>query len=708
MTKKKLIYNFRRGDYGGCQQDLLSVDWESLFYNLNINDMVQTFYTTLWEIIDKHVPKKKQINNQYPTWFSLPLIKLLKEKNKVRLRAKKYNCPLDHLEFSMLRKRAKKLQRDCYRSYINSVEQGLQNDVKAFWSYTKSLRTTNSIPKEMNLDNETANSGEQIANLFSKYFTSVYTNSDNTKRSSISNISEYYQFNIGRIHLSLESIKLYLEKIDTSKGAGPDKIPPIFIQRCADVLSSPLSYIYNRSLSQATFPELWKIAHIIPIFKSGDQSSIKNYRPISILSCFAKVFESLIYKYIFSHFRPQICDRQHGFVPKKSINSNLLEFYTYICDAFDERTQVDAIYTDFQKAFDKVNHIILIKKLLQIGIHGDLLRWLESYLSNRTQLVIINGYQSSPSYVSSGVPQGSNLGPLLFLIFINDLSSVLHCNFVLFADDLKLYHKILSDDDHKVLQKDLDELSKWCEINDMFLNIDKCFSISFTRNRNRREHVYKLDNVPLKEVTSIRDLGITLDSKLIFDVHINNMKSKSLKMLGFVYRMSKPFKNPQSSITIYNSLIRSRLEYGAVIWNPHYDIYINTIESIQKKFLKTLSYKFGLTTSLQSYEDRLEHFNLGTLKMRRKLIDLTCLYKILHNHLDTVMCLNRISFRIPNKRNLRHRQTFFVDFSHNNISFFNPVSRMCRLFNSIERDGVDVWANSLSHFKRQMSRVSLL
>lgn len=173
------------------------------------------------------------------------------------------------------------------------------------------------------------------------------------------------------------------------------------------------------SLREGVFPTLWKMAKVTPIYKSGDKKDVTNYRPISILNIFAKTFESLVYKHIYNHLKHRLNPNQHGFITGRSTNTNLLIFSSYICDSFNDKCQVDAAYTDFSKAFDKVNSILL-KKMSHLGLHGSLYRWLASYLLNRSQLVTLHGYDSVPFEATSGVPQGSNLGPLLFLAFIND------------------------------------------------------------------------------------------------------------------------------------------------------------------------------------------------------------------------------------------------------------------------------------------------
>lgn len=697
-------YNFKNGDYEGCRNDLLSINWISIFRNLNVNDMVNLFYEKIWESIDNNIKRvRKKSKRQYPAWFNLSLIKLLKEKNRVRIRARKYNNPVDHAEFSILRRRSKKEQKECYRSYINSIEAGLHENIRVFWSYSKSLSKSNHIPKQMHLDGLSASDGENIANLFSKYFSSVYTPSGVTQLSSVPSVTnEINPYSLSKIKISVNEIQQSLKKVDSGKGPGPDRVPPLFISRCAEALVLPLYIIYNESLSKGLFPKLWKEAHIVPVYKSGEQSSVKNYRPISILSCFAKTFESMIYGYIFSHFKPILCTRQHGFVPNRSINSNLLEFSNYVSNAFNDRNQVDAIYTDFQKAFDKVNHSTLLKKLVQLGIHGELLDWLKSYLENRRQKVIINGYKSVPLIVTSGVPQGSNLGPLLFLIFVNDLGPLLKCDYVLFADDLKMYRRIVSDSDHLMLQGDLNILNNWCTLNEMFLNVKKCYIMSFTRNRIKKNFSYCIGSTNLEVIDSIRDLGVIMDSKFVFDLHISDIKNKSLKMMGFIHRICRPFRNPQSVITLYNSLVRSKLEYGAVIWDPHYVKYIDSVESVQKKFLRMLSFKCGLHGCLQSYDDRLRFFNFDTLLLRRQMSELICLYKIIHNCLDAPQCLNQISISVPSRHSLRSYSTFHLNSYNNNVAYYNPIARMCRLYNCVEDSDVDIFDNNLLPYKRRI------
>ena len=253
---------------------------------------------------------------------------------------------------------------------------------------------------------------------------------------------------------------------------------------------------------------------------------------------------------------------------------------TFLNEELSNGGQIDSVYTDFEKAFDKVNHSILHSKLRAAGICGNLLRWIISYLDNRTQIVAINGFLSNGITATSGVPQGTILACTLFTIFINDLPSVLNCKNLLFADDLKIFKPIYNLSDCLSLQDDLNQLNNWCESNHLYLNIKKCKRISFTRNRALIDYDYVINNIKLERVHSIKDLGVIIDTKLNFDIHISTMVKKAYSMLGFILRCTKEFKNVDALKSLYFTQVRSILEYGSQIWNPQYKKYVNKIESI--------------------------------------------------------------------------------------------------------------------------------
>jgi hypothetical protein len=306
----------------------------------------------------------------------------------------------------------------------------------------------------------------------------------------------------------------------------------------------------------------------------------------------SKILETILYGKMFEHSKPFVAVTQHGFMPQRSTVTNLFYFAQDVIEAIDANKQVDVIYTDFAKAFDKVDHEILLNKLKFFGFSVNFLKLLSSYLKHRKQYVVFNSCSSFHYVANSGVPQGSNLGPLLFLLFINDLpSNIIHSKHTLFADDMKIWAKVESVGDCRSLQKDIDAIHNWSINNHLFFNIGKCSVVTFTRRSESLNFDYKMNNIPLNRKTEIRDLGILFDQQLRFIAHINNIVSSAFKSLGFLLRNSLCFRDVESLFILYNSLVRSKLEYASVIWNPCYETHIKYIESVQKRFVRFAYFK---------------------------------------------------------------------------------------------------------------------
>lgn len=685
------VFNFNKCDLTSIRKELKNIDWYSILSsNNNINDLLGVFYEKLFLIIKSHTPYKKKFKDKQPAWFSQPLIKCLKEKQKMHTKYKMYNNPRDYDTFSLLRCRAQRLMEECYNTYINNVEMSLVacND-KLFWNFTKSKRKCNSMPQTLSYNKRVATTGFEICELFSDYFASVYTQDNHNTLSSTCSVDTYVS-TLSKISLSESEILKKIKTLDRNKGPGPDGIPSSFIKSCGKELAVPLMLIFNKSLDTGCFPELWKVAHVIPIFKAGTKTECSNYRPICILNCFAKIFESIVYDYIYYLFKPLISPQQHGFVKSKSTVTNLIEYSNIIVNSLDNKKQVDSVYTDFQKAFDKVNHQLLFHKLERYGVHGDLLRWVISYVTNRSQIVAVNGFYSKPITVPSGVPQGSHLGPLLFNIFINDITSVIKNKCLLYADDLKIFCEINNVQDCISLQEDLNSVKLWCEQNAMFLNVSKCFVLTFTKNRNKIKFDYLIGNDKLSTKTSARDLGITFDTSLTFKLHINNIIAKANKMMGFIFRTTKGFRNPLSLLHLYKCLIRSILEYGTPVWSPYQKTYADSIESVQRRFLRILLYKFNRKLVNSSYKDKLKLFKLDSLCMRRKLHDTMLLHKTINSQIDTTL-LSKINLncKIP-KRSICTFNVFPTKLCRTNLAHYSCINRICRLYNTLQHNNKDL------------------
>jgi hypothetical protein len=476
------------------------------------------------------------------------------------------------------------------------------------------------------------------------------------------------------------------------------------IKYCRREISGPLANIFNEAFKSGIFPTRWKSANVVPVLKKGDRHKVSNYRPISLLSVISKVFEGLVHKRIYSHFVHCLAPEQHGFVKRRSTVTNLAVYTNFIAKSLDQKTQIDAIYTDFSCAFDSVDHVLLLHKLKAYGITGNLHRMLESYLCNRSQTVTINAESSSTVRVTSGVPQGSILGPLLFVMFINDLPSCFkHSQALLYADDLKLFSPISSVSDCKLLQTDIDSLSNWCSVWKLKLNVPKCNVLTFTNKKHNVLYSYKLYGSDLTRVSFIKDLGVVISSNLSFKKHVSYIVPKAYKLLGFIKRNCLSDFKEVTLRNLYTTLARPQIEYATVIWNPNGAHKGNTasVENVQRRFVKNICFKRNLKYHRVDYHDLCLSLNLNTLETRRHIFDVVFLYKIVHSFYDTDL-LSSVNFRVP-LRNTRNQDLFLIPKTRTNILTFSCFLRLQRNFNNLTRNShidIDINNLSLSNFKK--------
>lgn len=562
------------------------------------------------------------------------------------------------------------------------------------------------IPDFIQYKDVTANAPEDICNLFSRFFSSVFEPtevSDDFDVDSIPDLNLTSDLLLSNASISKDNLLRELRKLDASKGSGIDNIPPIFLKHTAYSLLEPIHYIFNRCLSEGVFPSIWKSARIVPVHKGGSKNDVENYRPISILPAISKVFESVVHKLIYPSLHTKIIEQQHGFVQNRSTTTNLLIYTSYLFEALDANKQTDSIYTDFRKAFDRVDHKILLYKLAFNGIRGNLWRWFKSYISNRTQKVVVNGFESAFVPVTSGVPQGSILGPLLFVLFINDVFQCFQfCNILLYADDLKIFHCINNPFDHIKIQEDLDRFSAYCIRNKLNLSLNKCKVISFVKKKTPSKFQYSLCGVDLLSTDTIKDLGITLDSKLHLDSHIENIVNRAYKMYGFVMRTCSKFTRSSTLIYIYKSLIRSQLEYAVSVWNPYYNKYIESIESVQKKFLRHVNYKF--TNSYLPYQNLLRKYNILSLQSRRIQLNAQLLYDICHGRYDCIPLNNKISYNVPRRAHTRrHLPPFATGKCRTNAGKRSPMYQLTHTYN-VNLSSIDILSCPLGHFKNLLKQ----
>lgn len=708
LNKKTFMhFNFNKADYEKINECLAKIDWSVLRKNNScINTGVDVFYDILNSCIRQYVPKKSFHHEKYPKWFTKNIINMIKEKEKYRLRGKKFGNKLDEYEFKILSKRVKDAIKKRYTEYLSKIEDEIKNNPKRFWTYIKDKRNgVTVIPNNMKLGNECANNSQDIANLFLKHFSGVYNKPSNNSSQIQHNFSDNsFVNNLSKIYITHESITQKLKVLNIHKGAGTDGIPPLFFRKCADTLSMPLFILFNWSLESGIFPMRWKSAMIIPVPKSSNKNLIEHYRPISILPVPSKLFESLICPFITCHINQNVTLHQHGFFKKRSTLTNLTSFIDDVLKEISAGNEIDAIYSDFSKAFDKVDHLILLHKLQsQFGIYGSLYEWFKSYLIGRSQKVVLNGFSSIEIIPTSGVPQGSHLGPILFTIFINDLVACIHnSRFELYADDLKIFRTVTTGLDKVLLQEDLNRISYWCLVNNMQLNVGKCFHIKYSRKSKKFNTSYHINRSTLLQVNKVVDLGITIDSELKFIDHINGVIGKSLRMLNFINRNTREFKSEKTLKVLYYSLVRSNVDYCSIVYYPFFQNNIQRIERIQKKFVNRLAYIKGMKNA--NYKDKLKKFQMMSLSDRRQYLGQLFLYKILNNHSDCPYLLSKIEICVcRTATRAKNYRLFNISVMRNRYGHNAPLQSILNTYNNISNTSdLDVFFDSYNIFRNKL------
>ena len=636
------------------------------------------------------MPKTRNIRHSpFPPWFTFDIINKIKFKWKLWSRYKRSKSLEDLLNFKSVRSEIKRDVKIAYRDYICDLENNIKANPNKFWTHISRLKKQGGIPSQMSYNNKVLCNPADIVNAFATHFSSGYTDCKATNLNEFvcESYNDLIQFNT----ISEADVFKALKKIKCNLTSGHDNIPGFLLSDCASVLSHPLSVIFNLIINSAIFPDIWKHSIISPIFKKGSRNTIENYRPISLICNFAKVFEFVLHKFLLFNVRSKISDCQHGFVSNRSTISNLCVFTQFVSESFDAMLQVDVAYTDFSKAFDKLNHDILLVKLSNFGFSASLLSLFKSYLSNRTQCVKYNGHVSDSISVLSGVPQGSVLGPLLFVIYINDIAKSISSNILMYADDLKIFRTVSSINDCRMLQDDLQKFLCWSNCNFLPVNFDKCFIMSFTNKNIQTLYPYDLNNTILTRVDSFCDLGVTFDSKLSFVNHINNICANALKSLGFILRCGSSFSDFDCLKILYFAYVRSKLEYASVVWSPFSRIHIDTLEKIQRRFLKYLAFRADgvYPPRGSSHITLLNQFGFRDLHCRRTIASLNFLKKLVHFHIDCPDLLSRLYLLVP-RLSSRSHDCFYLPTPRLNVVKHSPIYEMCTLYNS-EQNAFDIF-----------------
>ena len=507
---------------------------------------------------------------------------------------------------------------------------------------------------------------------------------------------------LDNINFSPEAILRAIRKIKPKTMAGPDGYSSYLSKKIGNSLAFPLSIIFSSFLVIKKIPLVWKQAIVTPIYKSGIASDPGNYRPIALTSVFSKLMERVVLSDVLCYCKQNklITEQQHGFLARRSTVTNLLYGLNDWSCAIMNRQSTAVAYIDFRKAFDSVCHSKLLTRLSALGIVGNLLEWIRDFLSDRQQCTRVGCAISDPVKINSGVIQGSCLGPILFLLYINSIVKIFNNDVtcLLFADDVKLYTVLNTDADINCLQEALNRVTEWSAKWQLPISVKKC-SIILYGNRNNKIQPCQIDNCTINYVNVVKDLGITINSTLKFNEHIDIIVAKA-KSRAYLIRKCFISRNPEMLMQAFNIYVRPLLESASSVWSPQYIGGIEKVESVQRRFTKRLR---GFTDL--DYPSRLAALGQFSLEKRRLVQDLVLTYKILFGLLDvdsskffTLRSRNGTKTRgnpykiIASNCRINARQHYFSE-------------RITPIWNSLPPSVVDF--NSLSSFKRTISNVSL-
>lgn len=675
LPKKHNIFSrsTKNFDNGSFLRDYHNIDWIDVINitNNDVNYSINTFLEKFNAVLDNHMPLRKithrEFKQKFKPWISGQILSKIDAKNKALrkyIRSKNLAAKNDlYRQFKDLKNEVTQLLRSSKKDFYQKYFTENKDNIKKMWKGIKEIINI----KAKNFDYPTClQNGDTIitdpisvSNSFNDYFTSIADNilaqrkydGRKSHRDFLANrLTENFIFE----DTDEKEISSIISSLHVSKSSGPNSIPTFILHLLKDHICLPLAHIFNLSLRTGCHPDILKISKTIPVFKKGSRLLVSNYRPISLLSNLNKILEKVVHSRVYQFLEDYQCiySLQFGFRKKHSTNHALIQITETIRQALDDKKFACGIFVDLQKAFDTVNHNILIDKLDHYGIRGTANKWFSSYLNNRSQFVSILGFDSSVKNVPHGVPQGSVLGPLLFLIYINDLySAIKHSKVFHFADDTNLLN--ISDTPKKMqknVNSDLKILYNWLLANKISLNCDKTEIIFFHKPGERALNIkIKMNGHRLFPSPYIKYLGMHLDETLNGSFHVQNL-SKKLKRANGMLSKARHYVLKEDLRTLYFAIFSSHLIYASQIWGQVTNSHNQKIFKLQNRSVRIISFSDFRASVNPIYS------SLNILKLRDQIVLQNCLF--VHDSLNNIApsCFSAYFRHTRNAHSLNTRQ----------------------------------------------------
>ena len=653
--------DFRRANFEEIREELRKVDWAQLRTSCSFEEFPKLFTETLYNICVSLVPMKKASTGKPKAFHAL---QRKKKRLFARLEAVSKFGNSNHAQ--ALKRKLALVSYDLKEAIANNADyqelkavKKIKANPKFFYSYAKSFSQTKTSISMLVKGDKVITDKTEIANTLQEQFSSVYSDpsSPNIKSPDFIPPNITHPLLDEDFVIEDDDILQAISEILSNSACGPDGIPAILLKQCKLELCKPINLIWSESFQSGVVPKFYKASYVTPIYKKGSRAIAVNYRPVSLTSHVMKIYERILRKKIVSFLEANriLCPNQHGFRSGRSCLTQMLSHFDDVLSSLTNNADTDAIYLDYAKAFDKVDHNLLIAKLRLYGFNKCLIKWIESFLTNRTQSVVVDGHQSLLALIKSGVPQGTVLGPILFILFINDLEKCIkHSTSRFFADDTRISKQIQSVENVAELQEDLNRVIQWSQHNNMVLHEDK-FQLLIHRHDPKHSLIqlpflnefgsYKLPNGDtLFPVDQLKDLGIIVSPNLSWTAHINDISSRAKNIASWVFSV---FKTREADVMcqLYKSLVRSHLEYCCPLWNPADKTGIQSLEEVQRSFTA----KIWKVNHL-NYWDRLKALKLMSLQRRRERYITIQMWKILNDHCPNDL---NVRFMAPSRRGIR-------------------------------------------------------
>ena len=655
-------------------QALFNTNWDHLWTYTDPEQAWQYFIHKLDTTLSSICPVKQfKFNRKKQPWLNRYLLEALFEKDRMLHRAKVTNTEDDWNIARFLRNRAKLLVRQAKQDYFKDQLELNKSNPSNFWrviSYVTNSKTKSKSNISL-IDQNTGNkvAEQDTANFINYYFANIGPNlaANLNEPWSYTGITMTEAFDL-KVFTQEEVIKI-IKNIDTSKSSGVQYFSTSVLKDAFLVLPYHLTFIMNLSIRNKIVPISWKNAKIIPIPKEGNLSDVNNFRPISLLPLPGKILERLVYLQAISYLETNslLTPKQGGFRAKHSTVGSMADFSDIIYNYTNEGKTTKAIFIDFRKAFDTINHQILLNKLTKIGLKTNTIDWFKNYLTDRTQQTLANGVLSNPIRVTCGVPQGSILGPLLFIIYINDIGTCLnYADLQLYADDTVLYipDPMNTGDTTDFLNSDLKRLAKWCAGNKLTINTKKTKAMNFATKGTLKKYIHKpilLNNEVIELTTSYKYLGLTFDCNLTFKKHISNLIN-IINRKAYLLSKLRHHLTKAACITLFKSMILPHFDYGDIIYSAASLNQLTKLQRIQNNCLR-ICFRADLPLSVDELH-RAACLNLLTKRREHHLLNFAYI-RTLHPNLTDNRLINTRAHNLPLLKVTRPNCTQFtksVDF----------------------------------------------